>query len=326
MTSSIKKFSFNLLWLAEHLLDSRLTNPLLQKGRRSLLDSLVDSSVADFKPSPVKRNTEVNYVNKKNFYQILSDEPCVFPGLGKNTEAFKKWDFDYLDKNYGHIQQSSYSRINDDYYMKSLKEVITNIKNPTRQESVTFGDLRYQSEQASKEMSYQTFIDQNLIENKFNHYQQLFLAHKGYFNGYHSEMVNSITLQVRGIKRWVIIDPRDSLFLDPVVSRMLYFPCSLEIDTATLKNLPQKPIRGYVVDLHPGDVFYMPPFFWHSVEYLEDAISIGCFWSEIKTVFKHPLLSFMILTARNPSILQQLLARGKNSYLTYGIKNSKSDS
>lgn len=326
MKSSIKRFSFDLLWLTEHLLDTQRTNQILQKSRRSILNSLIDSSVVEFKPTPVKQNVEVHYLDKKNFYQTLSDEPCVFPGLGKNTEAFLKWDFEYLERNYGDIQQSSYSRINDDFNMKSLKEVIANIKNPTRLESITFGDLRYKSEQASKEMSYQTFTDQALIENKFNHYQQLFLAHKGYFNGYHSEMVNSLTLQVRGVKRWIIIDPIDSLFLDPVVSRMLYFPCSLEIDTAILKNLPSKPIRGYVVDLHPGDVFYMPPFFWHSVEYLENAISIGCFWSEIKTVFKHPLLSFMILTSRNPSILQQLLTRGKNSYLTYGIKNNKPDS
>jgi Cupin-like domain len=320
MTSSIKRFSFDLLWLAEHLFDSRVTNSILQRGRRSILHSLIDSDVKELKLSSVKQNTEVQYLDHTNFHRIISSEPCLFPGLGKSTDSFQKWNFDYLERNYGHIQQSSYARINGDYNMKSLKEVIANIKNPTRQESITFGDLRYQSEQASQEMSYKNFMDQSLIENKFNHYQQLFLAHKGYFNGYHSEMVNSITLQVRGVKRWVVIDPRDSLFLDPVVSRMLHFPCSLEIDTAILKNLPQKPIRGYVVDLHPGDVFYLPPFFWHAVEYLEDAISIGCFWSEIKTVFRHPLLSFMILTSRNPSILQQLIRRGQNSYLTYGIK------
>ena len=319
MMSSIKRFSFDALWLAEQLFDSKLTNSVFQRGRKSIIQSLIDSSVTEFEPFPVKQNTQIQYLDKNSFRKIVSDEPCVFPGLGKNSESFKKWDFDYLAQNYGEIQQSCYRRINGDYYMKSLKEVISNFKNPTEQESVTFGDLRYQSDLAHKEMSYQSFMEQDLVEKKFNHYQQLFLARKGYFNGYHSEMVNSLTLQVRGVKRWVIIDPRDSMFLDPIVSRMLHFPCSLEIKTATLKKLPKKPIRAYIVDLHPGDVFYMPPFFWHSVEYLEDAISIGYFWSEIKTAFQHPFLTFMILTSRNPSILKQLQTRGKNSYLTYGI-------
>jgi len=319
MMSSIKRFSFDALWLAEQLFDSELTNSILQKGRKSIIQSLVDASVTEFKPLAVKQNTEVKFLDKNNFSTVLCGEPCLFPGLGQNSESFAKWNFDYLAQNYGEIQQSCYKRINGDYYMKSLKEVISNFKNPNELESVTFGDLRYKSELAHKEMSYESFIDQDLIENKFNHYQQLFLANKGYFNGYHSEMVNSLTLQVSGVKRWVVIDPRDSMFLDPIVSRMLHFPCSLEIKTAVLKKLPKKPIRGYVVDLHPGDVFYMPPFFWHAVEYLEDAISIGCFWSEVKTLFQHPFLSLMILTSRNPSILKQLQTRGKNSYLTYGV-------
>lgn len=308
------------MWLAEQLFDSKFTNSILQKGRRSILHSLIDASVTDFKPSQVKQNTEIQFLDKNSFRKIITNEPCVFKGIGKNTESFQKWDFNYLQKNYGEIQQSCYRRINGDYCMKSLSDIIAGFNVATEQESVTFGDLRYQSEQAYKEMSYQSFMDQGMIEKKFNHYQQLFLARKGYFNGYHSEMVNSLTLQVRGVKRWIVIDPRDSLFLDPVVSRMLHFPCSLEIKTATLKKLPRKPIRGYIVDLYPGDVFYMPPFFWHAVEYLEDAISIGYFWSELKTVFWHPFLSFLILTSRNPSILKQLQTRGKNSFLTYGIE------
>ncbi|MCB0369821.1 MAG: hypothetical protein KDD45_10385, partial [Bdellovibrionales bacterium] len=51
---SLKKTSFNLFWLAEHLFNYKKSNELFQKKRKSILKSLLDENELCFNLSPVK--------------------------------------------------------------------------------------------------------------------------------------------------------------------------------------------------------------------------------------------------------------------------------
>jgi hypothetical protein len=318
-----KKMRFNLYWFLEQIWDSEKTNAYFQKKRNELAKSCREKSF-DTKSNlrPIKevvlKEGESPYINVRDL-----NEPTVFRGFAKGVPAYELWNMDYLKDQYGAITQPCYKSIRQDHYLKNMGSIIESIqKKDSQKESITFGDLYFQSSQARAEMSLESFCDEASLNRKINTYKQFFLAGKGYFTGIHSEMVQSLTVQLSGKKRWYIVPPHESIFLNPLVSRMMYIPCAREINKIDPDTFFNHHFEAYYVDLNPGDVFYMPPFHWHYVEYLEDAISIGRFWTELSTLAKHPLLSFLILTSRNPSILNQIKARGKNSILTYGVEKN----
>ena len=62
-----------------------------------------------------------------------------------------------------------------------------------------------------------------------------------------------------------------------------------------------KYVNGYSAHLKPGDVFYNPPYMWHSIENPTDSIGVGYrYFSPLQTFFNYPLYYFLELFAFNP--------------------------
>ncbi len=59
--------------------------------------------------------------------------------------------------------------------------------------------------------------------------------------------------------------------------------------------------------LQPGDVLWNPPYVWHAVKNITDAIGVGYRWLTPSYSFKQaPLYATLDLFARNPNIFKSI--------------------
>lgn len=126
----------------------------------------------------------------------------------------------------------------------------------------------------------------------------------------------NLVAQISGRKRWILYPPMDSLFLDP--SRVPYEESSvysrINFEKWSSQVIPAIPgTHPYIVELHPGDVLFVPRNWWHHVQNLELSISINI-WLERpeddEARLKESLVKFLVAhTSRNltPDLATELL-------------------
>ena len=95
----------------------------------------------------------------------------------------------------------------------------------------------------------------------------------------HYDAVDGLFAQVRGRKQFTLFAPDDSpsLYPFPIFSRISYFSRIdlQQVDRALFPRFSNaKPIK---LVLEPGELLYLPAFWWHHVESLEMAISVSYF-------------------------------------------------
>jgi hypothetical protein len=64
-------------------------------------------------------------------------------------------------------------------------------------------------------------------------------------------------------------------------------------------------VPGWVADLEPGDVLYVPAFAWHQVHNFSPSIAVGYRWASARLGWRtSPVQTFLVLTCSNPSLRQ----------------------
>ncbi|CAK8681144.1 unnamed protein product [Clavelina lepadiformis] len=91
----------------------------------------------------------------------------------------------------------------------------------------------------------------------------------------------NLVVQVFGSKRWVLFPPSDSEYLYP--TRLPYEESSVFSGIDVVKpDVTRYPkylkCHPYIVDLHPGDMLYVPQHWWHYVENMELSVSINAWF------------------------------------------------
>ena len=85
--------------------------------------------------------------------------------------------------------------------------------------------------------------------------------------GWHGDICNNFVVQISGVKKWVMIDPKYSKYLRPVMraGKTAIVGAHLSIETDTLPYLPHHEFL-----LYPGDMLYNPEWYWHSIHNLPE--------------------------------------------------------
>ena len=103
----------------------------------------------------------------------------------------------------------------------------------------------------------------------------------------HLDADHNFFLQVSGRKRWRLFPTRDHAALRPFPrTHPLWHKAQRRPPAPELEAPLASPI---VVDVGPGDVLYVPPYTWHSVETLTPSISLSS-WSDygnVRTLMTH---------------------------------------
>ena len=94
----------------------------------------------------------------------------------------------------------------------------------------------------------------------------------------------NLFFQIEGRKKWTLIDPNFTLMIYPVIPPEPSYGESL-IDQYDMKPDPRARLFQYCphqeVTLEPGDVLFIPPYYWHSVRNVESrTLAVATRWGD----------------------------------------------
>ena len=262
------------------------------------------------KLTPVKR---VKNITKKEFFKnyVRKGIPVIIEGAANDWKCCQEWSLEYFKKLHGDdkiifMDQTDITAYG--YEETTFGEVIDDIKGG--------GDKYYRFYPLlKKHPEHLLDFDYKWLRNhrrkfSFGEAFHVFISGKGGFTPIHNASSENIFTQVYGEKKWVLYPMEATCVIDPSPTRNFYrsAPIRNGKDFNAFKlNYEDYPlfkyINGYSVHLKAGDVFYNPPYMWHTIENPTDSIGVGYrYFSPIQTFLKFPLYFFLELFAFNPPI------------------------
>jgi hypothetical protein len=115
---------------------------------------------------------------------------------------------------------------------------------------------------------------------------KVFLGAGGTATEIHHAMVSNLFLQVYGTKKWELWPPSASPFCYPLPKRHSFFVGKADYRDPFAEGQPLfSRAKGYVVTLKPGDVLFVPPFWWHGVQNETASVAVSFWWVDNKALF-----------------------------------------
>jgi lysine-specific demethylase 8 len=131
-----------------------------------------------------------------------------------------------------------------------------------------------------------------------------FMGGAGTATGLHSSIAPNLFYQITGTKRWYIYPAMAAPFFVPEVRCSPYFYSEVNVDNPHEWPFVEK-VPGWIADLEPGDVLYVPAFAWHQVHNFSPSIAVGYRWASARLGWRaSPVQTLLVLSCTNPSLRQ----------------------
>jgi hypothetical protein len=233
--------------------------------------------------------------NRGDFYNhyVLPGKPAVISGAIDEWRAISSWSIDHFKSIAGNTEIRV--EISPTNYFPPVHDGPVNMPG-SRIEKMTFGQYidRITSKRSESENCY--FAQQPLdilfpqltndikstdyFEKKRLISTNLWFAGAGNITPLHYDLAHNLFAQVIGSKRFVLFPPDQSrlLYPFPKSSSIAHFS-RVNVDNPDLGRFPQfQHARPLECILEPGDILFIPIFWWHQVYSLNISVSIS-FWS-----------------------------------------------
>lgn len=253
----------------------------------------------------------------------LGPYPLVFDGVASDWKCCKNWNFTFIQHNYG--DDKAFVLYTETDTGEMLYEEITMRDAIDRMVDDPSVNLRFQPLlQRHPELVEDldvTFYNTLIPRGAMNSNKQFFMAGNGAFTPIHTAIQSLLFLQVYGEKEWIVYHPRDTIGLSPKIERTPYFFSDFHPIRDGEKG-DNKALQGYRTVLKPGDVLYLPSFWWHFVRNLSDCISVGFRWTTLGGAARASFtLSMLTLMSANPPIWTTI--RDKADFSKVVLKRKK---
>ena len=129
--------------------------------------------------------------------------------------------------------------------------------------------------------------------------------------GWHAEPGHNYFTQVIGKKRWYLMEPKYSSFMLPLRGGVVNMQSGSYHVTNTMmlhNESLMKRLPLLYVDTYPGDLLYVPDWFWHTVQNYE-GFNIGCPIRELN----------ITLAVRNNAHYMSIIALNKLMKNIFGV-------
>jgi hypothetical protein len=295
MDKSLDRLAFGALWFGENILGrnlgARMVRPLKDKVEARVRMSTIPGAMQE-----IDRLERFSVeIFEREYYR--RGRPVVFSGAARDWACVREWSPDFFRTHYGHsrveVGDDKYSDRGGTVDVLPLSEAV-----PMLQQS----SVRY--------IRFSSFLTENpqLVEmldagfrrdvRKFmltKGATQMFMGNAGTSTELHAAMTNNMFVQVYGQKDWILVHPAHSALCKPVCENSPTFRSDLT--AAEVKSLP-----GLHALLQPGDILYLPPFYWHYVINPTFSIGIAYRWlAVVPSLRTSSLMSLLTLVATNPS-------------------------
>lgn len=273
--------------------------------------------------------SKIKSPNTKQFLNLWKEyRPFIIEGVAKNWDACNKWTNDYLIKHCGDnivtvfffkqdfleshknfAYESAFELVNDMTYKEFLDKA-----NNSEDRMVCYLNTGF-------EECFPEIIEDVNYPEYFKSKPNVILWH-GFSNKsfsststLHFDKIHNIFVQIRGKKRIVLFPPSDYLsFYPPLESGQgIGHNSKVNPDDINLESFPNFPWKEKIeVVLQPGEILYIPPFWWHHVTAIDENISLS-FWYDIKIkdfVMQKKMLPIFLNIA--PPYLRHAISSGES--------------
>jgi hypothetical protein len=200
--------------------------------------------------------------------------PVVLRGFSKGRPVMDMYKFDNILAKYGE-ETALLTKKSKDGFEGKLKEV----RDPEVYcHNSEFLFVKYPELQAALELERMNPYS----DGKLSAYCQLFIGRQGTGSPFHCAAVWNWFHQLDGKKTWWFVDPNHSLYLYPF-NRMGQLATTSHCSFPDQYNKEAYPLFEYCpfyqVDLEPGDVLWVPPWWWHAVKNTtQESVAVASRW------------------------------------------------
>jgi lysine-specific demethylase 8 len=120
--------------------------------------------------------------------------------------------------------------------------------------------------------------------------------------GLHSSIAPNLFYQITGKKRWYIYPAQAAPLFAPAVKCSPYFYSEVDVNDSDKWPIAEA-APGWVADLEPGDVLYVPSFAWHQVHNFTPTLAVGYRWVDPRLGWRaSPIQTLLAVTCSNPPV------------------------
>lgn len=242
---------------------------------------------------------KVNNPSKQEFFELWQQfQPFVIEGVVETWNATHNWSNDYLLTQCGsnniaieyHPQDKfvDYNYVTEDYYhtkKMAFSSYIEMIERKQKKDALEYylGEIDFEENfpELVKDINYPQYFQRKPLLSFWFGFSQEISASVSHL---HFDVVHNLFAQIRGRKKFLLYDPVNYLsFYPPLGEKSTHTNHSkvnpLQPNRQLFPNFPWQ--EGKEVILNPGDLLYLPPFWWHYVTAIDENISLS-FWYDVK--------------------------------------------
>jgi [protein]-arginine 3-hydroxylase / protease len=305
-TSGLRR-RYNRLWIADHLARTVTRRETVWTRRRLAAYETLRATALGLgaRRTTVDRVEDLSPRDFKRRY-LDTDTPVVLAGAGSRWPA-ARWTHRMIAERYGGTKvrllraapnepkgrpgegrDASYAEIAES--MEGGGDLYAR-----------FSGIMHQHPELVADLDLDWFRDMRHDRKRFENWG-FFMGGAGTATGLHSSIAPNLFFQITGRKRWYIYPAKAAPFFNPAVKCSPYFYSEVDIDD------PERwPIAaatpGWIADLEPGDVLYVPSFAWHQVHNATATMAVGYRWVDPKLGWRaSPVQTLLVATCSNPPL------------------------
>ncbi|WP_445634024.1 JmjC domain-containing protein [Nostoc sp. DSM 114161] len=269
--------------------------------------------------------------SKKEFSEIAKNfQPFIIEDVVKYWDAYKNWSDDYLIEKCGDnlvpvrfFQENFWNDYKNFAYERSyqphqeiqLKEYINNGHNVECYLNEAVFEERFP--QLVGDVNYPEYFNgKAFVRLWFGLVSKTFSSS----SSLHFDAEHNLFAQIRGRKRIILYPPIDYLSFYPPLEDATgaLYGSKVNPNAVDLELFPKFPWQEKIeFVLQPGEMLYLPPFWWHHLTAVDDNISLS-FWYGVKIedfFWQKKMLSVFFHTA--PHYLYHSIFAGNFSFLNF---------
>lgn len=107
----------------------------------------------------------------------------------------------------------------------------------------------------------------------------LWMGSKDYTTQLHFDMAQNLYVQIAGRKRFLLFRPEDFDRIQTGLRGGMHNASAIDPEAPDLTAFPEfAGLHAWEAVLEPGDLFYLPPFWWHQVSAVDGGVSLSIWW------------------------------------------------
>lgn len=274
-------------------------------------------------------------LTSERFGRIYRNSPVIIEGAIENTQAVRNWSLDDFKTRFGSTRvpcAKQYDTKSTPCEDVPLADLIDGIRN--QPESPTYlmasSTLFQEHPELLKELdvfSFEKIFGKKVIR------AEVFLGAAKNGSPYHCASSGNLFCNVHGEKDWLLVAPQHSLWMYPQIgkNRLAVYVNSPVLSDREDEIAEKYPLYRYVPKLQarlkPGDVLYVPPWWWHEVTNRSETIGVplrlmdsgggnrAFSWMQLAMVGVSPSSAALLLPVAKQLLLQKFRpARGANQF------------